>query len=260
MGELMIFVRNDQGKQEAVVVPMMGTVGDVVKEAQSRGVVSGSSRLFYGGELLTDYDATLADLGICSQSVIETGQAAFSAFTFDGESATSSYTHPEKWTIQGEEELTILRNKGGGYTCNNKMKPKKRIEVISVLVKVDKCGQTDEYDSIGLICESQAGDVFCSRPQNTRLRFWSGEVFIDGRLAGEIEPAVEGSVIRIEFDPNTAEVFYQVGTAGIPGSEARVGGVWNYWKDTHADDEEGKITFAPAVQTRHENWQFTIMA
>eukprot|EP00756_Hemistasia_phaeocysticola_P058511 Hpha_TRINITY_DN35149_c0_g1::TRINITY_DN35149_c0_g1_i1::g.168374::m.168374 len=70
MAELTVYVRATGDAPVAVVVPMMATVGDLEEEAK-KVLKKSQVTLAKDGEELRDRKAVLADLGVCSQSVLE---------------------------------------------------------------------------------------------------------------------------------------------------------------------------------------------
>jgi len=264
MGELCIFFRKVSGEQVPVEVPMMASVGDLHSAGVEAGACESGSRLMYMGKQINlDPEALLADLGIGPQCVVDVSADTFSDYRFDPDKSVNSYTHPEKWKVEEGDPKTVERSNGGGYTCNIKMKPAKTEGCVTLVVQIVTVGQGDEYDSIGFICEAGGGDVFCSRPQNTRLRPYTGEVFIDGAKQEEKLPIVqEGSIVKITFDSFSGVVTYQVAHGQLPGAGDKVvEGKWEFWKkETGEQTESEAATFVPAVQTRHEKWKFTILS
>eukprot|EP01065_Artemidia_motanka_P046373 TRINITY_DN700_c0_g1_i5.p2 TRINITY_DN700_c0_g1~~TRINITY_DN700_c0_g1_i5.p2 ORF type:complete len:249 (+),score=61.30 TRINITY_DN700_c0_g1_i5:71-748(+) len=74
-GELLLYVRL-LGETAPVEVPAMGSVADLAEAAREvfsgRGVkMDARPVLRYGGEVLTDHSALLADVGVCSESVVD---------------------------------------------------------------------------------------------------------------------------------------------------------------------------------------------
>eukprot|EP01065_Artemidia_motanka_P046371 TRINITY_DN700_c0_g1_i3.p1 TRINITY_DN700_c0_g1~~TRINITY_DN700_c0_g1_i3.p1 ORF type:complete len:239 (+),score=68.72 TRINITY_DN700_c0_g1_i3:43-717(+) len=74
-GELLLYVRL-LGETAPVEVPAMGSVADLVEAARGvfagRGVKMGARPVLrHGEDVLTDHSALLADVGVCSESVVD---------------------------------------------------------------------------------------------------------------------------------------------------------------------------------------------
>lgn len=263
-GELQIFIRETGQAPRAVEIRSDATVADLHAAV---GVMA-HRKLRYGGDILSDPSASLSDLGLCGEAVIDIDAMA-SEFFWDGDFASPG-SKPSYYKIDAGGQ-TVQKETSPDLTYNIVAKPAKnkgdgeffvRIRVDAIPTAEfartgasyedqDKPGcDQRQHDGIGIIYQS-CNTLMCS--SGARLRMHDGRVLVNSSVAsnggGEVRlPQVrEGDIVEIHCAPSS-------------------GGGWDI-TFTHQGQTESVVlppnradaTVRPCVQCEKVGWKFTFV-
>eukprot|EP01062_Namystynia_karyoxenos_P008266 TRINITY_DN12905_c0_g1_i1.p1 TRINITY_DN12905_c0_g1~~TRINITY_DN12905_c0_g1_i1.p1 ORF type:complete len:277 (+),score=52.65 TRINITY_DN12905_c0_g1_i1:83-832(+) len=201
MSGLQLYIRQGDSTRAVEVSP-----GATVRELRAAAAVPPTVRLRLGETVLDDPARELADLGACAECVIVAEQG-LSIFEWDPDYDVSG-CEPRLYRIDGRlaekvEENSLTYNLCAKPAMSESFRFAVRFDLIPDFEppyqtrSPQDCKDQRQHDGIGVASEA-ARSYLCS--VGCRLRPSDGQVFVDSRRVGGMQPVEEGDTVEVQVD------------------------------------------------------------